>query len=182
MVPFQILNTPYNTYFVTLTYRQPVDHWQQWKKDIRTLLQYLNNAGSFELVCEIGKKGQFHWHYIIRIKDDIKHNRFLNHWTSSRGFIDIKPVRNYLGSFIYIRKTSLMMGEFLEEKLRTTKTPPEKGEQFYFCIINNSTAPFILKALRTIISYTNRSTKKINELQQTINKIKGSLDEYYDIN
>lgn len=174
MVTFPIWNSPPNTWFVTLTYSKPVKMISQWIKDIKAITNWLSKSGQFQLVAEIGENGNFHWHYIIHVKDDIKHRHFLNYWKYHNGFINIKIVNNYLGSYLYIRKQSQEMGEVMREKFA--------DDRVYYNIITNSTAPYMIEKIRQKLIETNRSTKKINELYRTIEKMKVGLDAYYDLN
>lgn len=160
MDSFGLLNQPPNTYFVTLTYSDKQKFFNSWLKDLPEILKWLQTAGTFRLVAEISNSGVFHWHYILGIKDNIKHCKFLNHWRYHKGHIDIKPIKNLLGSFIYIRKQSYDISQELCNKLGVDHNSA-------LAIITNSTAPLVLQVIKRYYEQqkaNNRNTKKINEL------------------
>lgn len=166
MDSFGLLNQPPNTYFITLTYSSAQKFFNTWIKDLPEILKWLNNAGSFRLVAEISPHGVFHWHYIIGVRDSIKHSKFLNHWRYHKGHIDMKPVRNLLGSFTYIRKQSFDISSEICTKMNI-------DHNSIFAIITNSTAPLVLLAIKDYITkqkLSNRNIKKINDLNVGIFK------------
>lgn len=145
--------------FVTLTF--PIGKYrQQHYETLRNVLKYLNKCGTYQLVCEIGETGNFHYHYIINVKDKVKHSIFMNYWQSHYGYVKIKPVTDYLGCFIYLRK---MSNEFPQDLY--------KDDDIYKKVITNSTYPTVLKWYLTKEQHK-KTVKKYNE-------VKGSLDSYF---
>lgn len=173
MIAMPINFQPQNGKFVTLTYKNPVTFKEGWTKDIPKIVQWLNRCGEYSLVPEIGDNGNFHFHYIIKIKDNFCHNMFLNHWVKNKGFIKSKVIVNYLGSFIYIRKQSLEVKQTLEQLFKT------ENEEL-ISIITRSTSPLALQRIKKLLTVEAKHTKKINELNQKIKSIKGTIYEYFN--
>lgn len=151
---FNIIDKPYNSFFVTLTYKDPVKGSMAYNRDLKRIASVLNNVGAFRLVSEIGDKGNFHWHYTICIKDNIKHKIFLNSWTNGNGFINIKQIYAMLGSFIYLRKDA---GSLEEDTLSEKMVP-------YHRIMTNSSYAVFLKDEKEKHRNNSKRTKMINEV------------------
>lgn len=168
-VPYlQAKLTPYNTYFCTLTFKD--EHKKGFKKwyfdTIITVTTSLLKCGTFHLVAEIGEKGNFHYHYIITMKDSVKHSVFLNYWVKTYGFKDIKKVDNFIGMFIYLRKLTNEFPKYIWDS-----DSPEANLR----IIINSTVSLLLDVIRD----RTKSVKKYNKIQQHKDRIKGTLDSFY---
>lgn len=173
MIAMPLNFQPQNGKFVTLTYKKPVTFKEGWTKDVPKIVQWLNRCGEYSLVPEIGDNGNFHFHYIIKIKDNFCHNMFLNHWVKNRGFVNSKVMVNLLGSFIYIRKQSLEVKQTLEQLFKT------ENEEL-ISIITRSTSPLALQRIKKLLAIEAKNTKKINELNQKIKSIKGTIYEYFN--
>lgn len=156
--------TPLNARFVTLTFKEPIKAKKAFFSTIISIVNYLNKCGEFHLASEIGDNGKFHYHYIIKLKDPIKHNVFINYWESNYGMTKNKVCDNWLGSFIYIREDSNEMVNYLF---------PEQYNSPYLKIITNSTIKLLLSTIQNIT----KSTKQYNKCEQT----KGSIDKYYKL-
>lgn len=176
MIPptiFSLLNyNPLHTWFVTLTYKDSVNNFKSWIKDMPNIVSSLTKCGEFKLTAEIDDSGRFHWHYIIKCSDKIKHLIFLNQWQRKYGFIKSKPVVDLMGTFIYIRKQSYEMCKVISEHLNV----PENSA---LAIITNSTAPLVVIMLQGYLKERVSNTKKYNELQTTLTKMKGTIFEYF---
>lgn len=166
---FNVRNdNPYNTEFVTLTFKDKIRHSKEWKdlflKTFVPLADKLNKCGQFQLVSELDKNGNFHYHYMIQIKDHIKHSIHLNHWMTKCGFKKRIDVTNKLGCFIYIRKQSKEMADQILDKF---------GIENYG-IFTNSTYGKMAEAL---FVYTTQKPK----LKTVQRQIKGPLERYYKL-
>lgn len=154
-----------NHLFVTLTFATKWhQHGFKWlfNNTIIPVLKYLNKVGAYELAYELTEKGVLHYHIIIKVKDMIKFKVFTNYWSKHHGFVDIKPVKNYLGAFIYIRKDSNDMSQLM------FKDPNYKQ------IITNSTSATVFKY------YLDKCKENAKQVKKA-NKIQGALDQFFKL-
>lgn len=149
-----------NHKFVTLTFEKRL-HKKTPKylfmETISGLLDQLKkSAYNYSLVPELTDNGVLHYHYMINIKDKIKHKILINYWRRNNGFVDIKPVYDVIGLHIYLRKDSNTMFQNLFTKY-------EKIPHTLFKIITLSTSQ---KLLKDISHYKNVQKNKI--FKQTV--------------
>lgn len=148
--------------FLTLTFQKSEGFKSQYHKVILNLLKYLNKIGTYRLAAELTQKGGLHFHIMIKVKDTVKFAVLNNYWQKNHGYVDIQPIRNELGCFIYIRKDTLSMVEELWGEFDPMLT-----------ILTNLTFPYVC---RKIVERNNnsRKAKKLNEVQ-------GALDLFYKL-
>jgi len=54
--------------------------------------------------AELTEKGMLHWHYIIMLKDSVKHKIFLGWWRRHCGFVKVIEPKNLQSAIAYVKE------------------------------------------------------------------------------